>query len=80
MKETLTIVPDSAIPRFKQGSRFVSSVKSSLCNLGVMLNSSLSLGCYVRSGTCLFYLRGIFLLQNFGMSCFIVSDGAFKNG
>lgn len=79
MKETLTIVPDSAIPRFKQG-RFVSSVKSSLCNLGVMLNSSLSLGCYVRSGTCLFYLRGIFLLQNFGMSCFIVSDGAFKNG
>lgn len=61
-----------------------SSIKSSLCNLEVMLNRSLSLGCYVRSGTCLFHLRGIFLLQNFGMSCphlvLLIQMGILKNG
>lgn len=42
--DTLIIGPDSTIPRIKQCLRSVSSsVKSSLCNLGVILDSSLSL-------------------------------------
>ncbi|KAF7642434.1 hypothetical protein LDENG_00258020, partial [Lucifuga dentata] len=65
--ETLIVDPDNSILKNKDcTSSLGSSVKSSLCNLSVMLDKSMSLDCHVRQLTrsSFFHLRNMAKLRS----------------